>query len=181
TRDTGTGLGLSVVHGIIEQHGGMIRVRSTPGRGTTFEVFLPELASETRAAPPRSSASDDGREQTLLVAEDDAAVRALLRRILSRAGYRLILASNGQEAVELFSAHRDDIDAAVFDVMMPTLKGHEALMRIRQTRPDLPAVLFSGYMKALALKPGELGPHTLLLRKPFKTEEFLAAIARLVS
>jgi PAS domain S-box-containing protein len=147
-RGRGTGLGLSTVYGIVRQHGGEVAVESAPGAGTTFRVFLPRAdGAVPEAEPPAAQAAADrrGRGETLLLAEDDESVRLLARRALQRAGYVVVSATNGREAVELAAEHREALRLAVLDVVMPELGGREAAERIRQCCPGLPILFTSGH------------------------------------
>jgi PAS domain S-box-containing protein len=145
-RGKGTGLGLSIVYGIVRQHHGHIEVGSSPGKGTTVRIHLPrvEHAAAATAAPPALEAR--GGSETVLLAEDNEQVRALTRSVLERAGYRVIVAHDGQEAVALHDRHEHEIALCLFDVVMPRLGGREALEVIRAHRPGVRALLMSGYV-----------------------------------
>jgi two-component system cell cycle sensor histidine kinase/response regulator CckA len=141
----GTGLGLATVYGIVKQHDGFIQVRSEPGAGTTFEVYLPAVT----APSPEVESEPDGEahrsSETVLVAEDDEMVRELNRRILEEAGYRVLTAADGREAVDIFRSHAGEISLALLDVVMPKLGGLEVHNRIRAINPDVPVLFCSGY------------------------------------
>jgi len=172
----GTGLGLAVVYGIVRQHNGFISVRSEQGRGTTFTVHLPlvegapeDIAAGVEAAVPRG----DG---TILVAEDEDAVRALMKAILVENGYRVIEAENGVEAVARFMENRDAIDAVLLDVIMPRMNGREACEEILKVRQDVKILFVSGYagdfLDANLLKRRENG----FIQKPLRPVEFISRI-----
>jgi CheY-like chemotaxis protein len=167
----GTGLGLSVVYGIVQQHEGAVSVESTEGKGTTFSIFLPALASK---AAPRVM---DGEirfargSETVLLAEDEEPVRQLTSIVLRQAGYIVIQASDGLEACEIFAEKKDEIDLVLMDVMMPRMGGLEAWKRIRAMR-DVPILFCSGYTGA----PGDLPAGAPLLPKPFTSDKLLSAI-----
>jgi PAS domain S-box-containing protein len=178
----GTGLGLAVVYGIVQQHEGCLHVDSEPGRGTSFDIYLPVVATTAPAAPapapPASSATAAG---TILLVEDDAAVRTLAERILRRAGYQVFLAENGADAVRCFEQHAAEIQLTVMDVVMPKMSGPEAAARMAAIRPGVPVLFCSGY-SADALHPGfELRPDVQMLPKPYTPATLLARIAALLA
>ncbi len=184
----GTGLGLSVVHGIIQQHGGFIRAESTPGTGTVFEVFLPGIPADqaepdeevaaVRSSPPPTGPAGNG--ETILLAEDDPQVRDTACKILERHGYRLLVAANGEEACVLADGHLDEIALVLFDVVMPRLGGIEAAQRLRKLKPSLPIVLCSGY--ASGFTPDNLpDPTWHMVQKPYTAEELLSTLRSILS
>ncbi|TNF28382.1 MAG: PAS domain S-box protein [Deltaproteobacteria bacterium] len=168
TKDVGrgTGLGLAIVFGIVKQHGGYIDVQSELGEGTTFKVFFPVIdvvAEEARAEvlppPPR------GRE-TVLLAEDDAKVRTLLRTLLARYGYRVIDAADGAEALSAFTDHANAVDVLILDVVLPKLSGRDVYDAIKAQRPDIPALFISGYTADIIHKKGILDEGLHFVAKP---------------
>jgi CheY-like chemotaxis protein len=179
----GTGLGLAIAYGIVRQHEGHVQVRSAPGAGTTVTVLLPmqarTLAVET-APVAASPLTGTVRRETVLLAEDEAPVRRVMRRILERAGYRVLEATDGAEAVELFAAHPDAASLCVFDVVMPRLNGRDAREQVRRLNPRMPVLLLSGYAADVlgGAKPGEDVPE--LLGKPVDPREFLAKVRELL-
>lgn len=132
-KEGGTGLGLSVVYGVMRSHEGRILVQSTPGEGTTFEVYL-----------PRTQAAAGERRTTILVVEDEPLVLSLHTKILENHGYRVLGALNGAAALELFVAQPDDIDAVLMDIGLPDMNGLEAFRRIQERRAEIPALFCSG-------------------------------------
>lgn len=146
----GTGLGLAVVYGIVTQHGGWIDVQSEPGLGASFKLYWP-VASTPVAGASAALAEVRGGSETILVAEDEPMLRELAREVLSEAGYRVIAAGDGQEAVDLFAAQRAAIDLVVLDVIMPRLGGHEAYEQIRALAPRMPVVFMTGYSPDLTV------------------------------
>jgi CheY-like chemotaxis protein len=142
----GTGLGLATVYGIVKQSGGYIFVRSQPGEGTTFDVYLPAVppsAEEPTSAPPPDQPGEGS--ETILLAEDDAAVRSLARRALEQYGYRVLEAANGREAVDLMRQHQNEIDLLLTDIVMPEMSGRRSAEHNLQTRPDIKVLFMSGY------------------------------------
>ncbi len=173
----GTGLGLSVVYGIAQQHGGQVRVRSTVGKGTTFSVYLPlGKRSSTRASrPPPSRGAVSGGTETILLAEDNALVRALVTKLLERAGYRVLSAKDGSEAKRIFDQHGADIALLVVDAVMPNESGNAVIEHVRRTQPRVPVIVSSGY------SPGTLDDlteqqATYFVPKPYEVEQLLRAV-----
>jgi two-component system cell cycle sensor histidine kinase/response regulator CckA len=141
----GTGLGLSTVMGIVKQHGGFLDVYSELGKGTAFRVYLP--ASEGAAEPLHhvDDAPVRGGTETILVAEDHEGLREMAQEILETLGYCLLLAKDGEEAVNQLAAHRDAISLVILDVIMPKLDGIDAYQRISEVKPGVPVIFTSGY------------------------------------
>ena len=171
----GTGLGLATVYGIVKQHRGMVRAYSEPGRGSVFHVYIPLSTRPTRApASPASRRRSVGGHETILVAEDDAGVRELAQQILEKAGYRVLLAANGREAVALFARHAADVHLLLLDVVMPDLSGTDAMDLMRRIRPEIPVIFSSGY-NDLAVHPTPKAREAFL-HKPFGRDDLLRAI-----
>jgi two-component system, cell cycle sensor histidine kinase and response regulator CckA len=168
----GTGLGLSTVYGIVTQSGGFIRVTSAPGAGSTFAVYLPaareEIVVET-AAPSEGALGGSG---TLLLAEDDDGVRELAELILSRYGYTVLPARDGEDALRIAAEHAGPIDLLVTDIVMPRMRGTELAERLTNTRPETGVLYMSGYADASAL--GDVDA-AAIVPKPF-SEETLAGL-----
>ncbi len=143
----GTGLGLSVVYGIVSQHGGWLDVSSELDKGTTFRVYLPVASDEAEQAPVeiRSARSEKGHHERVLIVEDEDTVRGFAVRALQRGGYEVLEACSAEEAVELFKANSDGIDLLFTDVVLSSRSGLELLDEIQALRPDIPALLSSGY------------------------------------
>jgi two-component system cell cycle sensor histidine kinase/response regulator CckA len=172
----GRGLGLSTVHGIVEQSGGRIAVQSTPGEGTTFTLDFPRYQGPEAAigtAPQRVSGI--GTETVLLV-EDEAAVRASVRRLLEWHGYTVLEARNGAEALKIYEARENEIDLVLTDILMPELGGHELIEQLRERRPDLRVVFMSGYAERALTTNGSVPSGTGYLEKPFTVETLMRRI-----
>jgi PAS domain S-box-containing protein len=142
----GTGLGLSTVYGIVKQHGGYLDVRSEPGEGSTFSIYLPVVRLQEREDTKAPAVSVRGGDETVLVAEDDGAVRKITKDVLERFGYTVLEAEDGEEAVEVFMKHKDDVQLLLLDVVMPRMSGREAYDRIIKTRPGIKALFTSGHV-----------------------------------
>jgi two-component system, cell cycle sensor histidine kinase and response regulator CckA len=156
----GTGLGLSVVHGIVNQSGGTIRVESEPGKGTTFTLYLPVSSAGRVSEPPLdtgATAREHGR--AALVVEDDPVVRGMAARGLREGGYEVFEAVNGREALDLIRARAGRLDVVVTDIGMPEMDGHDLARWLSEERPGLPIVFMSGY--------GDPEPRVPFLQKPF--------------
>ena len=172
----GTGLGLSTVFGIVSQSGGAIRIRSAPGAGTEFRVYLPRHDGDgPEAAPPVQAAAAGGRE-TILVVEDEGAVRALTRRMLEAAGYTVLEAAAPSEAMALVGASDRRVDLLLTDVLLHEENGLALSRRLRQARPGLRVAFMSGY--AGGAHGVELPPTTPALAKPFSPDELLLHVRR---
>lgn len=163
----GTGLGLSTVYGIVSQSGGHIVCHSAPGQGTTFRIYLPrtETGPVRQEDPAREQARPGGGEH-ILVAEDEAAVRELVRQMLERLGYRVALAANGSDALDLVTKQGCDPDLVITDVVMPGMSGKELIERLRKIRPGQKFLYMSGYAETIG-RHGVLEPDTPFLQKPF--------------
>jgi CheY-like chemotaxis protein len=174
-RGHGTGLGLATVYGIVDRLGGHIDVRSAPGEGTTMEVYLPssDQASDVEEEPVRPGRPAGG--ESILVAEDESAVRNLVERILVREGYRVVVAPSGKHALVIAQGD-EPIDMLLTDVVMPEMSGKELAERIEELRPDLPTLFMSGYTGEIVARHGILQEGEALIQKPFDAKELLARV-----
>lgn len=172
----GTGLGLALVYGVVRQHKGAIHLYSELGLGTTFKLYLP--VSNGEAANRDREERDFGPlgQETILVAEDDPMVRNLSIRTLERAGYRVLAAADGQEALEIFEKHRDMISLVLLDAIMPKLSGHEVHRRIRGVSPETPTVCCTGYDRETARSECLVRENVPLIQKPFDTQTLLSVV-----
>ena len=174
----GTGLGLSTVYGIVKQHGGSIEVYSEVEIGTTFKVYLPVAEGEVPSkSSPKPGAPPRGRE-TILLVEDEAAVRRVAKRILESQGYRVLDAPGGKEAIELCRDFEDEIDLVLTDVVMPRMSGKECFARLCGIRPGLKALYMSGYTENVIAHRGVLDEGTRFIQKPFSVQVLSEAVRR---
>ena len=173
----GTGLGLSMVYGIVKQSRGHIRVDSEPGRGTAFGLYLPRLDEETaaperkrkRVAPPRGS-------ETILLVEDEDVLRRLGRRVLELGGYSVLEAREGREALHVGEEHEGPLNLVVTDVVMPRMGGRELAEQIAQTSPGTKVLYVSGYTDDVVVRNGVLEKGTAFLQKPYASSALLTKV-----
>jgi two-component system cell cycle sensor histidine kinase/response regulator CckA len=176
----GSGLGLATAFGIVAQHGGRIGVSSSVGSGTTFEIVLPASANQLAAPSVVAEAPVlTGGSETILLVEDEPAVRMFTRIVLERAGYQVIEAANGAEGWRAFEEHGGRIDLALTDVVMPDgMSGRELADKLAKARPELPVLFTSGYTTDFAGRELSLKERQSFLQKPAAPKEMLAAVRR---
>jgi len=185
TKDVGagTGLGLAFVDGVVRHSGGSVTVDSTPGQGTTFSVYLPrahDVVPDSVADAPRRPAAGLPSSGTILVVEDEPAVREMTVRLLGRAGYRVLSAGTPSEAAALFETHADEINLLLTDVVMPEMHGPALAQQLIGRRPDLRVLFVSGHSDALPA--GATGTGRIsFLGKPFAPSRLLAAISEVLA
>jgi signal transduction histidine kinase len=168
-RGKGTGLGLSTVYGIVRQSGGEILVESKPDKGTAFRIFFPRSESLSQAKAPSTApvATRTTGCETILVVEDEPAVRDLAKQVLARAGYGVMTASNGIDALNVCQKHSEKIHLVLTDVVMPEMGGRVFAEQVVKTRPDIKILYMSGYTDDTIGNHGILDPGTHLIAKPF--------------
>jgi PAS domain S-box-containing protein len=168
----GTGLGLSMVYGIVKQHDGVIEVYSEVGRGTVFKVYLPIIEKAVTEETPKVQIPLRGGTETILLAEDEEPLRDLARSVLEELGYTVLLACDGKEAVEIFTANRDRIDLVILDVVMPRMGGREAYEQIRLSGSNVLVLFMTGYSAEMALGTFIEKTGMPLMQKPYSVEVF---------
>ncbi len=176
TNGEGTGLGLAMVHGIVSQHGGYVRCYSEPGIGTSFKIYFPVSATE------RLRESDETREmpasgnETILLVDDDDRVRDMAREMIRERGYQVLAARNGEEALAVYAAHKDDISLVILDLIMPGMGGWKCLEELLRIDPNVRALVASGYSSA-CLSEDDKGMGSVgFIGKPYDAKDILGAI-----
>lgn len=173
----GTGLGLSIVYGIVQQNGGTLSVESMPGCGTTFRISLPCVeADEAKIAEPARSSGTRSPFETVLVAEDDEPVRALICAVLRHAGYQVMHASDGAKALEIYRKNPGAIRLVLSDVVMPRMDGPALIEELTRMDPSLKAIYMSGYTGDRRAARGGLDPRIPLIEKPFRSAFLLEKV-----
>ena len=180
TKFAGRGMGLAVVQGTVRAHDGAIHLVSSPGRGTTFEIFLPcagemSLANSVTFAP--SSEAPAAATGTVLVVEDEAVLRTAVSALLRKKGFSVIEANDGTAAVDLIHARKDEIDMMLLDVTLPGLSSREVFEQARHLRPHLKVVITSAYSRD-AVEASFAGLRVeRFIRKPFRLDELISVLA----
>ena len=178
TKDTGkgTGLGLAMVYGIIQQHGGYIICDSRKGEGATFRIYLPLIDAQAQIAEPLMPSDVKVGMETILLAEDNHEVRKAATEVLTEAGYRVIEASDGEEAISKFVQYEDDIQMLIVDVIMPRKNGMEVFEEIRCRRPGIKTLFVSGYTADIISRKGIMEEKRDFIAKPFLMHTFLEKV-----
>jgi len=172
----GTGLGLATVYGIVTQAGGHIHIYSELGLGTAISILFPATDQRVSVEPPPTATDTSAHGETVLVVEDEAALREVTRRILSRNGYEVLVTDSAPEAVTLAERHSGHIDLLLTDVVMPHMLGKEVAELVLARRPSVRVLYMSGYAQPVLASSGSLEAGVLLLEKPFTEEELLTKV-----
>jgi two-component system cell cycle sensor histidine kinase/response regulator CckA len=175
----GSGLGLSIVYGIIKQHNGFITVQSKENHGTTFNIYLPLIDAMSEQQQPMSAQIKQGTE-TILLAEDNENVRRLAKEVLERTGYTVIEAIDGEDAIQQFLRNKDTIDFLIIDAVMPRKNGKEVYNAIKKIKPHMKALFTSGYTKDIIINKGIYDPSYNFLPKPLSPNELLHKVRELL-
>lgn len=172
----GTGLGLAMVYGIIRQHDGYINVYSVKDKGTTFKIYLPLIKSVVEENEDVDKHYTEGGSETILLAEDDTLVRTLCKKVLEKAGYYIIEALDGEDALNIFKERSKDIQLLLLDVIMPKKNGRECYDEMKKIRPDIKVVFMSGYTADIIHKKGIIEEGIELLLKPISPNILLRKV-----
>jgi nitrogen-specific signal transduction histidine kinase/CheY-like chemotaxis protein len=179
--DGGTGLGLATVYGILTQADGHIRIYSEPGGGTTFSITLPATSLAANAVATEATYHRTPSGETVLVVEDEAALREVTRRILARNGYQVITAASGPEALEIARTYQGEIHLLVTDVVMPHMLGKEVAEQVLLIKPETEVLYMSGYARPVLASQGRLEPGVALVEKPFSEADLLAKAGQVLN
>jgi CheY-like chemotaxis protein len=182
-RGEGTGLGLATVFGVVQGAGGVLEIDSSPGSGTAVTAFFPRKENGYSSADGVTAVQNGrhGGGQTILVVEDEEAVRRLVQRILDRNGYEVLVAQSGKAALELVAAHDGEIDLLLTDVVMPQMSGKELASRFGEAGYSFPTLFMSGYTDQIMSRDGQLSGDEDLILKPFDSGSLLSKIAKTLS
>lgn len=177
----GTGLGMAIVYGIVKQHNGFINVYSEPGEGTAFNIYLPITTTKYDVSDNESTQhTPQGGAETILLVEDDATVRKLATTILTKFGYEVIQAEDGQEAVDKFVANRDKIKLIIMDMIMPNMNGMDAYKAISRIQPGVQVLFSSGYTANILQNHGVSEENIELITKPMQPMELLRKVREML-
>jgi CheY-like chemotaxis protein len=181
TKESGTGLGLATVYGIVRQAGGAIRVDTQLGQGTTFTVFLPAAEEQAqRLALPAAAAAPRGLGETVVVAEDEDGLRTLIGRVLTGSGYQVVSARNGIEALEATRLRGGRVDLLLTDLVMPRMSGDELAEALAVQQPGLKVLFMTGHTDDDQVVDRLVDGDVELIHKPFSSESLLAHLRRLL-
>jgi CheY-like chemotaxis protein len=180
TKENGTGLGLSVVYGVVQNHGGFINMESAPGRGTAFELYLPRALGTVRAqARARRRPLPRGTERILII-DDEVSVREIARDMLSGLGYGVDVAADGKEGVAFYRDRQAEIDLIILDVNMPVMGGKEAFVLLRSANPDVRILIVTGYGKE-SIEASRLANNVNgFIQKPFQIETLALKVRQIL-
>jgi CheY-like chemotaxis protein len=174
----GTGLGLSTVMALVKSHGGHAHVYSEPGKGSTFKIYIPAIGTSIRARqrPAKAARLPRGNRQTILVVDDEAPIRKITQKTLMAFGYEVLLASNGAQALSIYSKHKDKISVVITDMGMPKMDGDELIRILSETKPNLKIIATTGLLSKDRLTKSFRGKVKFFLRKPYTAETLLKTL-----
>lgn len=176
----GTGLGLSTTYGIVKQSGGHLTVASVPGKGSTFRIYLPKLSDSAALPQPAEAQTNRPGRQTVLVVEDESALRKLMTKVLEAEGFQVVEAKDGGQAAGICKTWSEPIDMVVSDLAMPKLNGLQLKEIVASLRPNAKFLLISGYAEDVVEDPTILRADTNFLEKPFLPDELVRKVRQLL-
>lgn len=171
-KDKGTGLGMSMVYGIVKNHGGYINVYSEPGKGSLFNIYFPPLTKKLveKEAKIIAETAEKGQE-TILVIDDEEIIRTMLQDLLEALGYTVLLATDGEDALKIYQDRRDEIDLVIIDMIMPKMDGKETYLKLKKINPDIKAILASGFSEDAVVQEILYAGINSFIHKPFTVAE----------
>jgi two-component system NtrC family sensor kinase len=173
----GTGLGMPMVYGLMKQHGGFVDVQSEPNRGTTVQLYFPATTQRVIPFVPAETPNGvTGGTETILVVEDEEPVRRAAQRVLERYGYRVLLAPDGEEGLQVYQENHDNVGLVISDVMMPKMNGSELYRAVHEDHPASKFLFISGYNAEELKKTVNMDPTVPFLQKPWMPNEFLTRV-----
>jgi CheY-like chemotaxis protein len=178
TKLMGRGLGLAAVSGIVRAHNGKIQVDSSPGQGTTFTVSFPAVQATVLTPPDLPSLIVTRDIGTVLIVDDEPALRKIAAAILEKSGYSVLVAKDGREAVEVFQQNAPQVAAVLLDITMPVMAGHEAFRLIRDIQPRVPIIMSSGYSETFALEKLGSDVAAAFIQKPYTAAKLIESIQK---
>ena len=176
----GTGLGLAIVHGIVKQHGGHITCYSEPGLGTTFKIYFPAIENNKDSEAPTIESPIPGGTETVLLVDDEEAIRNLGARLLNQFGYKVITADDGKKALEIYQREGDGVSLVILDLIMPVLDGKKCLEEILRINPNAKVVVASGYSDGGSSDGVMVAGAKGFIQKPYKMRQFLTTVREIL-
>ncbi len=176
----GTGLGLAMVYGAIQSHGGAIEVESRLEEGTAFHIYLPLEVEKAKKLKDGEAQTLEGQGETILLVDDEIEMREVTKEVLIHLGYNILTAADGEEALQLFKAHKDEIKLAILDVVMPRMGGVDAARHIRKINTTIPIIFATGYDRKKTLKTGDELDRSIVLNKPFSVADISQSLRRMI-
>ncbi|MES2625683.1 MAG: ATP-binding protein [Pseudomonadota bacterium] len=176
----GSGLGLAMVFGIVEQSGGLIQAASEPGRGTTFRIYIPALIDPLSAQPAEEIKQSLAGTETILLVEDEPTVRKLLQMSLESQGYKILTAIDGEDGLHVIQTHQASPDLVLTDMTMPNLGGSDMVAKLKEWFPQLKVLFMSGYIDVASLRDNQLSADAAFIQKPFSTAALFVKVRQLL-